>query len=809
MSGKAPSSSLGFLDGGGAMGALMRAHDWSRTPLGHPQTWPQPLRTALRMLLNSGHPMYIWWGPDLICFYNDAYRPSIGTDRHPGSLGRPGREVWAEIWPIIGPQIDQVMTGHGGTWNENQLVPISRHGRIDEVYWTYSYNPIDDESTATGVGGVLVICVETTQQVLAERALRAAEARWRELFDQAPGFMCVLRGPEHRFEYYNRRYREIVGQREIQGRSVLEALPEVEEQGFIGLLDEVYRTGVAHIAHAAPIHLPRPGDENTLQLRYLDFVYQPIRNAGGEVTGIFVEGADVTERVLATQALAESEARFRTLADNIALLCWMADETGNVIWYNSRWYEYTGTRAEDMYGWGWQSVHDPSVLPEVVERWSASLATGARFEMTFPIRSASGEFRAFLTRVAPLRDATGKIIRWFGTNTDITQQLAAEAALRAADRRKDEFLATLAHELRNPLAPVRNAAKVLRLPGADTKTRELATSIIDRQVQTMAGLLDDLLDVSKITQGQIDLHRQRASVAAIIESSLEVARPLIETRNHQLTVSLPREPIEVDVDPLRLSQVFSNLLTNAAKYTEPGGRIELLARAESGGVSISVRDSGVGLEPESIEEIFEIFSQVKSTLHHAAGGLGIGLALVKGLVELHGGRVSATSAGLGRGSEFCVWLPSRASGAGVAERASPAPAVAAVEKRRILVVDDNVDAAQSLSFLLQLGGHELHVAHDGEAAVELARQLKPDIALVDIGLPKLNGYGVAQAIRAAPWGGLVVLIALTGWGQDEDKRRALEAGFDFHLTKPVDPDQVEALIAQSARRVESNPDVAC
>jgi len=673
------SSNLRFLDGGGEMGALMRAHDWGRTSLGPPDSWPQPLRTALRMLLNSGHPMYIWWGPQLICFYNDAYRPSIGTDRHPRSLGRPGREVWAEIWPIIGPQIDQVMSGQGATWNENQLIPISRHGRIEEVYWTYSYNPIDDESAPTGVGGVLVICTETTQQVQAERNMRAAEARWRELFDQAPGFMCVLRGPGHHFEYYNSRYAEIIGQREILGKTVLEAMPEVDEQGFIKLLDEVYRTGNAHIATAAPIHQPRPGDPHVLYLRYLDFVYQPIRNASGEVTGIFVEGADVTERVLANQA-----------------------------------------------------------------------------------------------------------------------QLAAEAALRAADRRKDEFLATLAHELRNPLAPVRNAAKVLRAPGADTRTRELATTIIDRQIQTMAELLDDLLDVSKITQGQIDLHRQCTSVAAIIETSLEVARPLIEVRKHHLTVCLPPEPIEVDVDPLRLSQVFSNLLTNAAKYTEPGGRIELNARAEHGGVSITVRDSGVGLEPESISQIFEMFSQVKSTLHHAAGGLGIGLALVKGLVELHGGHVSAASAGLGCGSEFCVWLPARVSGARVPERSSPQPQTGQVQMRRILVVDDNEDAARSLGLLLELAGHELYLAHDGEQAVAMALQLKPDIALVDIGLPKLNGYGVARSVRAAPLGQHMVLIALTGWGQDEDKRRALAAGFDFHLTKPVDPALVDALIARSA-----------
>ena len=359
------------------MGALIRAHYLQRTCLGPPDGWPTPLRTALRLLLNSGHPMYIWWGPQLLCFYNDAYRPSIGTDRHPASLGRPGREVWAEIWPVIGPQIDQVISGRGATWNTNHLIPITRHGRVEEVYWTYSYNPIDDETSPTGVGGVLVICAETTEQVLAERATRAAEARWRELFDQAPGFMCVLSGPQHRFEYFNARYADIVGGRDIRGRAVIEALPEVAAQGFIELLDGVYRSGDTHVANAAPILLPEGATAGGMRLRYLDFVYQPIRDRDGQVTGIFVEGADVTERVLAIQALAESESRFRTLADNIPTLCWMADGTGSILWYNSRWYEYTGKTEEEIAGWGWQPLLEPEALPQVLERWRASIASGA------------------------------------------------------------------------------------------------------------------------------------------------------------------------------------------------------------------------------------------------------------------------------------------------------------------------------------------------------------------------------------------------------------------------------------------------
>jgi signal transduction histidine kinase len=672
----ADSSSASFLAGGGEMGALMRAHDWSRTPLGPPHDWPAPLRTALRLLLNSRHPMYIWWGRELLCFYNDAYRCSIGSDRHPSSLGRPGREIWAEIWPIIGPQIEHVVSGHGATWNRNHLVPFTRNGQVEQVYWTYSYSPIDDETAPTGVGGVLVICTETTEQVLAEQAMRAAEARWRQLFDQAPSFMCVLSGPEHRIEYCNARYFELAGRRDILGKTVIEALPEVEGQGFIALLDGVYRTGRAHAASAAPIQLPSTDDPSTLQLRYLDFVYQPVLDGKGEVTGIFVEGSDVTDRVLTTQALVESEARFRD-----------------------------------------------------------------------------------------------------------------------ADRRKDEFLATLAHELRNPLAPLRNAAKVLRAPATDAKTREWATTIIDRQVQTMAGLLEDLLDVSKITRGQLTLHKQLTSIASIIETSVEVARPLIDARRHALSVSLPDEPIDVEVDPLRLSQVFSNLLTNAAKYMEPNGQIDVSAKFGDDGVYISVKDRGIGLEPESLGRVFEMFAQVKGTLDRAEGGLGIGLALVKGLIELHGGRVTAASDGLGKGSDFRVWLASPARRGEATADINPQRSLLSSRPRRILIVDDNIDAAQSLAFLLQSEGHAVRVAHDGEQAFISAADFRPDIALLDIGLPKLDGYGVAEAIRRESWGKNILLLALTGWGQNDDKRRALEAGFDFHLTKPVDLDQVSALIA--------------
>ncbi|MDP9088253.1 MAG: PAS domain-containing protein [Pseudomonadota bacterium] len=790
-----PGFPLSFLASGGQMGALMRSFNWRTTSLGSPASWPQALRIAVRLLLTTSHPMYIWWGLDLLCFYNDAYRQSIGPERHPGSLGRPAREVWAEIWPIIGPQIEQVMSGRGALSCENALVPITRNGVHEEVYWTYSYSPIDDEDGPGGIGGVLVICTETTAQVLATRRAQQEQQRFEDLFEQAPTFIAVLRGPQHRIELANRNYRRLTGHCDLVGRTVAEALPDAVGQDYLERLDQVYRSGKPQAATVAKYAMEAAAGGLTTD-HYIDFVYQPIKDRDGSVNGILVQGSDVTERVLANVALAESESRFRTLADNIPALCWMADETGAIFWYNSRWYEYTGTTPEQMKGWGWQAVHDPRVLAEVLEKWRASIATGTRFEMVFPLKSSSGDYRPFLTRVIPSCDATGKIIRWFGTNTDISPQLAAETALREADRRKDEFLATLAHELRNPLAPVRNASKVLRASGAVAKTRDWATTIIDRQVNRMATLLDDLLDVSKITRGQLTLHKQRVALSSVIDTSLEVARPLMDARQHTVQVSLPEDPIEIEVDPLRLSQVLSNLLCNAAKYTESGGTIRLSARQDKSGLSISVKDSGVGIAAESLESIFDMFSQVKGSIDRSEGGLGIGLSLVRGLIELHGGKVRALSEGIGRGSEFMIWLPVISPRTSEIENVLPPGGSQPTEPRRILVVDDNEDAAQSLGVLLELSGHEVFFAQDGEQALATAQELRPHIVLLDIGLPKLNGYAVAQAIRKEPWGEHLVLIALTGWGHDDDKRRALDAGFNFHLTKPVDPEQIGALISE-------------
>jgi PAS domain S-box-containing protein len=502
---------------------------------------------------------------------------------------------------------------------------------------------------------------------------------------------------------------------------------------------------------------------------------------------------DVTDRKFAEEKLRASEERFRELANNIDQFAWTCDDLSFRTWYNDRWYEYTGTTFEEMRGEGWKRVHDPAHLDRVVAHLQKCMQSGRPWEDTYPLRGKDGRYRWFLSRAVPIRDASGRVVRWFGTDTDVTELRLLQEAQQEADRRRHEFLAMLAHELRNPVAPIRSAAEVLlrRMPHDEQQRPLLA--MVQRQAGQLARLLDDLLDAARVSQGRIELRRELLAVSQCIALAVEMVEPLIREKHHRLLVTQLARPLYVYADRVRLTQCIANVLTNAAKYTDPGGEIRIDTCARGDELIVAVSDTGVGISAELLPRVFERFVQNERALDRSQGGLGIGLSICKQLIEMHAGRIVASSHGLGRGSTFSLSLP-LAEAPDIAVR----DASTAVEARhRVLIVDDNRDAADSLAMLLQLEGHETKAVYSAEEALEQAVAYQPETVLLDIGLPRMDGYEVARRIKAA--GVPVRLVALTGYGQPEDRQRSAAAGFDVHLVKPVEAAALAQLLGQSAR----------
>ncbi len=505
---------------------------------------------------------------------------------------------------------------------------------------------------------------------------------------------------------------------------------------------------------------------------------------------------DLVERTrvleLTQEQLRANAAQFQGLADAAPGFIWSTDAQGHFTYMSRRFEEFTGVPIEQLRAGGWQSVLHPEDCEVGAHLFLEAIRNRVPLNGRMRLRRADGTYRWIESSAVPLMDQTAETSASFrgliGVSMDISDLVYAEQALREADQRKDAFLATLAHELRNPLAPIRNAVHILRSQSsADSASRQLQ-DIVDRQVSQMARMVDDLLDVSRISRGKLELRKERVTLQQVIQGAIETSRPLIDQYRHQLEVALPAKPVFLDADLTRVSQVFANLLNNAAKYTEASGRIKLVAEERGADVVVSVIDSGMGIPVRQMANLFDLFSQGESERRLAGGGLGIGLSLVKQLVELHQGRVTAQSDGPGCGSQFTVQLPLAED-----QSATAPPETAATDRsfaakrRRILVVDDSEAAALTLGTLLELSGYEPHLAHDGEQALVVAEACRPDAVLLDIGMPKLSGYEVCRRIRQQEWGRQIPVIALTGWGQEQDRKRTTEAGFNHHLVKPADP----------------------
>jgi PAS domain S-box-containing protein len=784
------SSSSPFSAGSSELRALIRSHDWRESHLGEPANWPQSLKTLVGFALDSKFPMFLAWGEELTFLYNDAYSEILGK-RHPWALGRPFQEIWSDIWDDIFPLIQRALAGES-VFLENLPLTMYRKGYEEATWFTFTYSPVRDETGV--VRGMSCTCIETTHQVRAERQRTAEIHRLQDLFQQTPGFMALVTGPEHVYELTNLTYLQLLGHRSAIGKRVREVLPELEGQGYFEIFDRVFESGEPFIGKEMPVKLQRQPNA-PLEERIVDFIIQPVKDSTGKVTALFIQGSDVTEAVKAKQALNESEKRLRQLANTIPHLTWMANPDGTIHWYNDRWYEFTGLSEEEIGQWKWEDIIDPPYLRSIMERWGTSVATGVPYEFTGPVRSAKGEYRTFYMRADPLRDANGNIVQWFGINIDVTEIHKAQESLIAANRRKDDFLAMLAHELRNPLAPINTAAELLKLPTLDQARIQKTSEIITRQVSHMRELVDDLLDVSRVTRGLITLQEEVLDLKTMVSEAVEQVQGLIDAKKQLLTTHAPDEAICVKGDRTRLTQVLTNILNNAAKYTPESGAITVKLNAYPDQAEVTICDTGIGISPELLPHVFELFTQGERSADRSQGGLGLGLALVKSLVELHGGTVTVTSRGIGQGSEFSIRLPKlEETSKEYDKQGEHYDAVSSSTSSRILVVDDNVDAAETLAMLLETLGHIVSTEHSAQQALERARREAPKMVFLDIGLPEMTGHEVASRLRAMPEMANATLVAVTGYGQPEDKEQALKAGFDHHLVKPVNLDSILALI---------------
>ena len=548
---------------------------------------------------------------------------------------------------------------------------------------------------------------------------------------------------------------------------------------------------------------------------WANVVITTLRDEEGGVRGFLKITRDLTERRTAEETLRASEERLRLILEAVHdYAIFMLDPGGHVVTWNPGAQRIKGWSAAEIVGHHFSRFYPPE---DVTRQWPdqelrIARSQGRYEEQGWRLRKDGSRFWANVV-ITPMYDSSGTLRGYAKVTRDLTERRMAEEALRRAyddlevrvrdrtaelqrlDRHKDQFLAMLGHELRNPLAPIRNALEILA-HDSDRETQERARAIIGRQTEHLVRLVDDLLDVSRIMYGKIDLRRERADLASAVTRGVEAAQPALDAHGHRLETRLPSEPLHVVGDVVRLAQVVTNLLTNAAKYTPTPGRIELALTREGAEAVLAVRDPGIGIPPDLLPRIFDFFVQGDLPLARSGGGLGIGLTLVRHLVALHGGSVKAESAGEWQGTTFTVRLPLVA---GPGERTAAPGGAESEARHRVLVVDDNVDAAESLASLLELWGHEAHALHDGPSVVPAVTRLRPDVVLLDIGLPGLDGYEVARELRALDGHPVRLLAAITGYGQPEDRRRSAAAGFDVHLTKPVDPARLRELIAELDR----------
>ena len=635
---------LKFLAGGGLSGTQLRAMDWMATPLGPPARWPQSLRTAVKLMLNTRHPILIFWGFEALLFFNDAAGQLFGAERGAIAMAQPGAIVWSDIWDVIGPQFEQVMAGGPAIWRENQLVPITRNGQLEDSYWTYSCCPIDDAQAPNEVGGVLVIATENTATFVAEKRRVAEAERQRTLFEQAPGFVIIMRGPDHVVEFVNREHRRLFDSNLWLEKPIREAFPDISGQGFFELLDEVYTTRRSKRVDAAPVRYRQPGT-GVEKTRYLDFVYAPFFDGEGCMSGIFCEGFDVTDRVEAAAELLSTEEQLRLATEAADIGWWDVEEGDGRLFWPPRVKAMFGispdapVSMDDFYA----GLH-PEDRDAVAATYAGAADPGRRalYDVEYrTIGKEDGVLRWVAAKGRGVFDATGRCVRVIGTAIDITERKRAQEERLARQMEdaelREQFIAVLGHDLRNPLASVAAGTRVLlRHP---EKAAEIAPPI-ERSISRMSELIENVLDFARgrLGGGFIIKRDSEQLLAPVLYQVIEELRVIHPERNVTVDIDL-REVVECDCQ--RIAQLLSNLLGNAFVYGTPSAPIEVRARVERGRFELSVSNSGPAIEPAALERLFQPFFRGKT--RSSREGLGLGLYICNEIARAHGGTLDVTS----------------------------------------------------------------------------------------------------------------------------------------------------------------------
>jgi PAS domain S-box-containing protein len=812
--------------GGGQTGELFRSVDWSQNPLGPCEQWPTSLKALLRTLFNCRQPMFLWWGPELIQFYNDGYLPSFGVGKHPRAMGQRGEECWPEIWPIIKPQIDSVLNEGKSTWDQNRLIPFFRNGKVEDIFWTYGYSPIYDD--AFKISGVFCVCTETTNEVLAARALKESKeiesqsAKLEAMFSESPVGICLLRGESLVCEKVNDNFRRLVGPREYIGRTYDEIYPELKDSGQQEIIRTVLRTGKPFQAIESKIRVVF--DKGQLQDRYYNFTYNRILASDGIPYGIFCQCTDVTESVTDRIKLAASEQSLQLALAGGHMGTWSVDLSTNMISFDDRARDLNGLAEGDRADDAIEHLSHEDDRAHIREALKNAITTRTPYECEYRIKQPDGIYRWVYARGEPKIGADGSVESISGVTFDISEKKAAAlellAAKEVADRAnqtKSSFLANMSHEIRTPLGAILGFTDLLKQGSLDTAERQQFLDTISRNGKALTRIIDDILDLAKVESGKLEIERIEFSYLDIIDDVMDLFRERTRAKGIFLrSQASGHMPTRIVSDPTRLRQILINIVGNAVKFTDSGGvTLEVAAAAVDGGndteFQIHVCDSGIGISEEELARLFQPFVQADNSTSRKFGGTGLGLVLSKRLAGALGGDVRVRTNSPNPGCTFTVSFIARVSKKSAAEAAVPAKpkhgseSVNVLDGIRVLLAEDSKDNQFLVVRMLKRFGAVVETADDGVHAFRAGVNGDFDIVLMDIQMPGMDGYEATSSLRNA--GFKKPIIALTAHAMAEERARTRAAGCDEHLTKPLNQDElVDAILRLTAiRQISVHP----